>query len=156
MLLAPGAFITTMPRALAAGTSTLSTPVPARAIARSRGAALISAAVTLVALRTTIASASAMSAVNCSTLRPERASTFQPSLDSRSMADVGKVVGDENLHDRSVRRERLVWAARGDTGTRVTKDSPSIIAGCRVSWTCTDGSAPAASGPAIHRVVADV
>jgi hypothetical protein len=34
MLLAPGAFITTMPRALAASTSTLSTPVPARAIAR--------------------------------------------------------------------------------------------------------------------------
>ncbi len=35
MLLAPGAFMTTMPRALAASTLTLSTPVPARAIARS-------------------------------------------------------------------------------------------------------------------------
>ena len=54
MLLAPGAFITTMPRALAAATSTLSTPVPARAIARSFGAAAMSAAVTLVALRTTM------------------------------------------------------------------------------------------------------
>ena len=43
-LLAPGAFMTTMPRALAAGTSTLSTPVPARAMARSLGAASISAA----------------------------------------------------------------------------------------------------------------
>ena len=43
MLLAPGAFITTTPRALAAGTSTLSTPVPARAITRSFGAASINA-----------------------------------------------------------------------------------------------------------------
>jgi hypothetical protein len=40
MLLAPGAFMTTMPRVLAAGTSTLSTPVPARAMTRSFGAAV--------------------------------------------------------------------------------------------------------------------
>ena len=32
MLLAPGAFMTTMPRSVAVGTSTLSTPVPARAM----------------------------------------------------------------------------------------------------------------------------
>ena len=56
-LFAPGAFMTTMPRALAAVTSTLSTPVPARAMARRRGAASINAAVTFVALRTTSASA---------------------------------------------------------------------------------------------------
>ena len=36
MLLAPGAFMTTMPRALAAATSTLSTPVPARDGAKLR------------------------------------------------------------------------------------------------------------------------
>ncbi len=35
MLLPPGVFITTMPRAVAAGTSTLSTPMPARPITRS-------------------------------------------------------------------------------------------------------------------------
>ena len=46
---------------MAAGTSTLSTPVPARAITRSFGAAAISASVTCVALRTTSASASARS-----------------------------------------------------------------------------------------------
>ena len=57
MLLAPAAFITRMPRAEAAGTSTLSTPVPARAMTRSFGAASISAAVTCVALRTISASA---------------------------------------------------------------------------------------------------
>ena len=39
-----------MMAALAAGTSTLSTPVPARAITRRRGAAAISWAVTVVAL----------------------------------------------------------------------------------------------------------
>ena len=44
MLLAPGAFITTMPRAVAASRSTLSTPVPARAMTRSVGAAAISVA----------------------------------------------------------------------------------------------------------------
>ena len=63
-LFAPGAFITTMPRALAAGTSTLSTPVPARAITFSCGAAAIRAAVTFVALRTTSAAASVRSAAS--------------------------------------------------------------------------------------------
>ena len=44
MLLAPGALTTRMPRALAAATSTLSTPVPARATIRSCGAAASSVA----------------------------------------------------------------------------------------------------------------
>ena len=47
MLLAPGALTTRMPRALAASTSTLSTPVPARAMMRRLGAASSSAAVDL-------------------------------------------------------------------------------------------------------------
>ena len=47
MLLAPGALTTRMPRALAAATSTLSTPVPARATMRRRGAASSSARVDL-------------------------------------------------------------------------------------------------------------
>ena len=78
------------PRALAAFTSTLSTPVPARAITRNLGAASISSAVTLVALRTMIASASARSAFNCSTGRPGVASTVQPSARSKSAADAGR------------------------------------------------------------------
>ena len=102
MLLAPGAFITTMPRALAAGTSTLSTPVPARAIARSRGAASISAAVTLVALRTTIASASARSAASCSGVRPD-AGVDVPAFGAQQIErGGGQVVGDNNFHDGSV------------------------------------------------------
>ncbi len=57
-LFAPGAFMTTMPRAVAAATSTLSTPVPARAMTRNFCAASIISRVTFVALRTTSASAS--------------------------------------------------------------------------------------------------
>jgi hypothetical protein len=89
-LLAPGAFITTMPRALAAATSTLSTPVPARAITRSFGAAPMMAAVTLVALRTTSASALARSAASASGVRPVRASTDHPSARSSSIAEAGR------------------------------------------------------------------
>jgi hypothetical protein len=48
-----GVFITTMPRAEAAGTSIVSTPMPARPITFSRGKrASIAAALTLVELRT--------------------------------------------------------------------------------------------------------
>jgi hypothetical protein len=90
MLLAPGAFMTTMPRALAVSTWTLSTPVPARAIARSFGAPLMISGVTLVALRTTSASASFKSAINCSEVRPDRASTVQPSARSKSTAVFGR------------------------------------------------------------------
>ena len=90
-LLAPGAFMTTMPRALAAATSTLSTPVPARAIARRRGAASMNAAVTFVALRTTSASASReIGSERIRGVRPVRASTVQPSARSSSSAEAGR------------------------------------------------------------------
>ncbi len=51
-----GALATMMPRLVAAGTSTLSTPIPARPITFSRSARSITSAVTLVAERITIAS----------------------------------------------------------------------------------------------------
>ncbi len=51
-----GALQTRMPRAVAASTSTLSTPVPARPTTRRRSAAAISSASTFVAERTTSAS----------------------------------------------------------------------------------------------------
>ena len=60
IVLPPGVFITTMPRAVAAGTSTLSTPIPARPITRSSWPAAITSAVTFVPLRITSASASAI------------------------------------------------------------------------------------------------
>ncbi len=52
----PGALATMMPRRVAAGTSTLSTPVPARPITFSLGACASSSSVTRVALRTIRAS----------------------------------------------------------------------------------------------------
>ena len=59
---APGVFITTMPRRVAASASMLSTPTPARPMTRSFGACSISASSTCTALRTTSASASASAA----------------------------------------------------------------------------------------------
>ena len=89
-LLAPGAFMTTIPRALAAGTSTLSTPVPARAITRRFGAAAMSASSTVVALRTTSASALARSRARSAGARPAFASTVHPArLSSRPTAEAG-------------------------------------------------------------------
>ncbi len=51
-----GAFATTIPRRVAASTSTLSTPTPARPITFSRSAFSINAASSCVAERMTIAS----------------------------------------------------------------------------------------------------
>ena len=60
--LAPGVFITTMPRRVAASASMLLTPTPARPITRNLGACAISSSPTCTALRTTSASASARAA----------------------------------------------------------------------------------------------
>ena len=51
-----GAFATTIPRRVAASTSTLSTPTPARPITRRRSPRSIRSAVSFVAERMTIAS----------------------------------------------------------------------------------------------------
>ncbi len=56
MVLASGALATMMPRLVAAGTSTLSTPTPARPITFSREPFSIRSAVSLVAERMRIAS----------------------------------------------------------------------------------------------------
>ena len=50
--LPPGVFITTMPRRVASSTSMLSTPAPARPMARMRRARRMTSPVTRVALRT--------------------------------------------------------------------------------------------------------
>ena len=132
-LFAPGAFITTMPRALAAATSTLSTPVPARAMTRSFGAAPMMADVTLVALRTTMASASATSPASCSGARPVRASTFQPSARSRSSADAGRSSATTifNVGSGKRRRRRVDDVPRHQHSTPQLPQTPSIICGWR-------------------------
>src|SRR3989442_15136204 len=58
MVLPPGVFMTTIPRCVAASTSTLSTPTPARPTTRSLGAASTTFLVTLVSERTTMAATS--------------------------------------------------------------------------------------------------
>ena len=63
-VLPPGVFMTTTPRCVAASTSTLSTPTPARPTARSLGAASMSLRVILVSERTTIASTSETSGIS--------------------------------------------------------------------------------------------
>ena len=63
-VLPAGVFITTTPRWVAAETSTLSTPTPARPTTRSFGAASSTARVTFVSERTTRASTSASKGSN--------------------------------------------------------------------------------------------
>ena len=58
IVLPEGVFMTTTPRSVAASTSTLSTPTPARPTTRSFAAAAITSAVIFVSLRTAIASTS--------------------------------------------------------------------------------------------------
>ena len=86
MELPPGVFMTTMPRPVAAGRSTLSTPMPARPTTRSRGAAAIRSSVTLVAERTIRPSASATLAARASPVRPGSSSTARPRSRSNSAA----------------------------------------------------------------------
>jgi hypothetical protein len=65
-----GVFITTMPRFEAAGTSTLSTPIPARPMTRRRSAQSSTFAVTLEPERMTSASAPVMAAASSASPRP--------------------------------------------------------------------------------------
>ena len=71
-VLPSGVFITTMPRAVAAGMSTLSTPMPARPMTRSFSPASITSAVTLVPLRMISPSYSGRMRFSSSGARPGR------------------------------------------------------------------------------------
>ena len=70
-----GAFATTIPRLVAASTSTLSTPTPARPITRSALARSINSAVIFVAERMTMPWNSPMRSVSCSSLQSTPIST---------------------------------------------------------------------------------
>ena len=78
MELPNGVFITTTPREVAAGMSTLSTPMPARPTTLSRGAADSTSFVTLVAERIASPSYSPMIAFSSSGFRPVFTSTSTP------------------------------------------------------------------------------
>ena len=79
-----GELRTRTPRSEAAGTSTLSTPTPARPTTVRRGAAARSAASTFVALRTRSASASASASRSVSRGAPARSTTSWPAWRSMS------------------------------------------------------------------------
>ena len=89
MALAPGVFITTIPRLVAASASILSTPTPARPITRNLGADSSSFWSTCTADRTTRASVSANSAAN-PFLIWSWVTTFQP----LSPANTANVAGE--------------------------------------------------------------
>ena len=86
--LAPGVFITTMPRRVASSASMLSTPTPARPIMRSFGAAASNFASACTAERTISASASASSAGR--SVIWSAVTTFQPG----SFFRMARVAGD--------------------------------------------------------------
>src|SRR5437868_1086700 len=78
IVLPSGAFITTMPRIVAAETSILSTPTPARPITRRLLVESSRSAVTLVSLRTISPSLSASASRNSAGANPVRFSTTKP------------------------------------------------------------------------------
>src|SRR5688500_4838277 len=84
--LAPGALATMTPRLVAAATSTLSNPAPARPTMTRSVPASISAVVTLVALRMIRAAAPGRVAHSWSGLRPSWTSTSWPASRRRSRA----------------------------------------------------------------------
>src|SRR3954451_19068234 len=101
MMLDVGAFTTITPFRVAARTSTLSRPTPARAITCSRGAAASASASTLVALRTRMASAPAIAGISSARSAPlqcrisksgPRASTVA-GLSSSAMSTTGLLTG---------------------------------------------------------------
>src|SRR5579862_2729638 len=90
MVLPVGELMTSTPRRVAASTSMLSTPTPARPITCSLTPASISSLVTRVSLRTTSASYSAIALLSSSPANPRRTST---SAKRRSSARPSSAIG---------------------------------------------------------------
>src|SRR5207237_772007 len=84
VVLPPGVFITTTPRSVAASTSIVSTPAPARPTTSSARPASSTARVTLVALRTIRPSYSPMRAMSSRSASVSTTSTSSPCLRSAS------------------------------------------------------------------------
>ena len=112
-----GALTTITPRAVAAGTSTLSSPTPARATTLSRVDAASTSASTLVAERTSSASASATAASSAGRSVPStwRISTSSP---SRATAD-GASFSASRTTGRVGRRCSRRWSVLPDRLTAV-------------------------------------
>ncbi len=111
-----GVFMTTMPRAVAAGMSILSTPMPARPMTFSRVAAAITAALALVAERTARPS--------YSPIIPSNSSGFSPVFWWATMprrAKISKAAGDNSSAIRTLGAcgmECSIKTKDVETGTR--------------------------------------
>ena len=92
MVLPLGVFITTIPRWVAASTSTLSTPTPARPTTVNLGAASMTLRVTLVSERTTMATVSGMKGSNsASESRFSRTVTLSPGCCLKYSIPLGEI-----------------------------------------------------------------
>src|SRR4051812_32156392 len=98
-MLEVGALTTSTPRAVAAGTSTLSSPTPARATTLSRSAAASASASTCVALRTMIASTPASAGSSAARSAPSTV------LTSKSPASTSRALGASSSATRTTGRD---------------------------------------------------
>src|SRR5712692_8410907 len=129
IVLPSGAFITTMPRPVAAATSMLSTPTPARPITRSFLAASINSAVTLVSLRTISASQARTPSRSASGARPICFSSTKPASRSgwRPLSLTSSVT--RILVDSLVMTERRSLDEDHEKRVQNSKDYSSVGAG---------------------------
>src|SRR2546423_7995733 len=115
-MLPSGAFTAYTPRAVAAGTSMLSTPTPARPTTTSRVAASRTARVTFVSLRTTSASTSPRRAARSASFRPV---VWRTSQRARSNARPSSARGSATwtmLRRLATGRDRVGRGTRGVAG----------------------------------------
>src|ERR1035437_7271928 len=121
-MLEVGAFTTMTPALVAATTSTLSRPTPARAITRRRGACARASASIFVALRIITASASASAGSSMLRSAPSAYLTSNPdsswAIPAGESSSATKTIGKDTALPA---RRRSVWQSDGRTGSRASQ-----------------------------------
>src|SRR5262245_58966344 len=162
-----GALTTMTPALVAAGTSTLSRPTPARAMTRNRGAAARASASTLVALRMINASTSARAGSSASRSAPSTwrtsyssSSRAIPAGDSSSATRTTGLVTVPVPLDPSTPWLRRVhagtehtgdhWLDRGERTQRCARGVPASVVGRRWRPPCGRGQPGGSVDPAHH------
>src|SRR3954469_9001279 len=115
-----GALTTSTPRAVAAGTSTLSRPTPARATTLSRAPAAIASASTVVALRTIRASAPASAGSSASRSAPSTERT------SKSSESTARALGASSSATRTTGRDMGPSLAAAERAQSLAAADPPI------------------------------
>src|SRR6516165_5760015 len=134
MVLPPGVFMTTTPRSVAASTSTLSMPTPARPTTRRLGAASITLRVTLVSERTTSATASLTTGSNsASDNRFGNTTTSNSGRCCRSAMPFGETGSQTRIFIKS--GESREWLTAGQTLLRGYKSyKVTKLQSYKVTW----------------------